>query len=218
VAGQKQVFDGLASGVAAGPFLFIGTQNTASSFQVWDANTFSVRDTRSGVTGIRHYATFPGDTMVVLEIWETGMRRYTINTLGKVIGQDEFLTGVSQISTQNASDYNDQYYIGGRFSTIVDTDANIISSLNEDINSFSFFSRFNADGTHAVSLVQDQVNFFLDIYDISAITTPQRIQRYALPQASYAELLVRDDIIYIVGINFNSSVSQTFILKIPIES
>ena len=215
---QKQVFDGLAGGLVAGPWIFVGTQNASSSFQVWDANSFVVRDTRQGFTGLRHYASFPGDTTIVLELWDTGMRRYTINGGGKVITQNEFSTGVIQVSTQNASDVNDQYYIGGRFSTIVDKDANIISSLNEDVNTFAFFNRFSEDGTRVVALVQDQASFFLDIYDISNVASPLLIKRYALPLATYAELAVKHDIIYIVGIDFSSSVSQSFILKIPVVS
>lgn len=216
LAAQKQLLNGLAGAEADGTFLYIGTQNIPSSFQVWDPS-LNVKDNRDGFIGFRQFASFPGDTTIVLEIWETGTRRYKINSMGKVLSYDDFLTGISQLSSQNTCDVNDQHYIGGRFSTIMDRNANIITSLNEDLNTFAFFSRFSEDNSKAIVLLQDQVDFMLEIHDISGLPATHLVQRYAMPAATYADVFINNNVIHLVGISFNSSNTQTFILKIPLE-
>lgn len=212
------VSNGLIGAFVDGPFVYTGTQFSQGSFQVLDSETFSLKDSRDGFTGQRNFAVFPGDTTTVLEIWDSRMRQYKVNHLGKVVDQNEFVGGVLQLSLQNTCDVSSTHYIGGRFSTIVDKDGNTIASLVEDINSLSIYCRFSPDGTKAIILGQDQQQFFLEIHDISGLPTATLLKRYELPSANYADLFVHDSIIHIVGIDFASSNSQTFILKLPMAS
>jgi hypothetical protein len=215
---SHQVSNGIIGGVVDGPFLYLGTQNAQTSFQVLDNETFTQKDSRDGFTGQRNYAVFPGDTTTVLEIWDSRMRQYRINQQGKVIAQAEFVLGLLQLSLQNTCDANDAYYIGGRFSRILDKDANTVTSLVEDINSVSIYSRFSPDGSKAIILGQNQQQFFLEIHDITALPSATLLKQYVLPSANYADVFMHDGIIHVVGIDFSSSNTQTFILKIPLAS
>lgn len=216
LATSETFFNGLIGGEASGPFLFIGSQNTGSSFQVLNNNTMAVLDSRPGFSGQRQYAVFPGDTMVVLEVWETGKRLYRIKGDGKIVSMNEFLDGVSQLSLQNTCDASATHFIGGRFSTIVDMNAITMTSLMDDINSLSIYSRFSEDGSKAIILGQDQQQFFLEIHDITGLPASTLLTRYNLPSANYAGVFLHEDVIHIVGIDFNSSNSKTFIIKIPL--
>jgi len=152
----------------------------------------------------------------VLEISDVAINRYEVNSVGKVTHSDQFSTSIFQPSTQNTCDISNDYYIGGRLSTIVNKDAEIITSLESGNNVFSQMSRFSPDGTKVAIIVSDLNAVKLDLFDISNLPTVTLLKTYSLPNATFADLYFKDNVINVIGVNFNSSSPQTFFLKLPI--
>jgi len=42
------------------------------------------------------------------------------------------------------------------------------------------------------------------------------LKTFSLPNATFADLYFKDNVINVIGVNFNSSSPQTFFLKLPI--
>jgi hypothetical protein len=213
---SRQLSETLTGGAAEGPYIYLVFHNSLNGFQIWNRNTLSTTDSRAGFTSTRNLAVFQGDPTIVLEVADEGIKRYKVNTQGKVISEDHFATGVTQVSSQNTSHYNEDYYIGGRFATIVDKDAEVIQSLVSGANTFTQFCRFSNDGSKALVLFQDINVNRLQIYDITQLPAASLITEYSLPLASFTDLFVDGEIIYVVGLNFSSGTNQTFILRYPL--
>jgi hypothetical protein len=212
---QKFLGETIMGGYAKGDFVYMLLNNSFAAFQVLNAQNFSTIDTEIGLPGSRNLAVFDGDPVQVMEISEIGIIRYDVNSLGKVIQSDQFDTGVVQPSTQNTCDFNDQYYIGGRFSTIVNKEADVVTSLVSGINSFTQMCRFSPDGTKAAIIVNNGNVVELQIFDITNLPAAVKTKAFNLPNATFSDLYYRDNVINIIGVNFNSSSPQTFFLKFP---
>ncbi|MGB3080245.1 MAG: hypothetical protein WBB31_14260 [Saprospiraceae bacterium] len=197
-------------------FVFTSADDFSKTFQVLNRSNFNTVDSRSGMTGNRNIALFEGDPLIVIEIGENSMMRYTINTSGNIIQEDLLNTGVSQISTENTTANSDEYFICGRAGSIVNRNGEIIESIVKGVNSVSMINRFSPDKSKVVSIVNSNVKTSLEINDISALPVITNIQSFDLPQATYADVIVEDHIIYVMGVTFASGQSQTFILKYPI--
>lgn len=212
---QIQYPEGIIGGVPQGPFLFVSVQNVQSSFQILNRNTFAKLDGKPGSTATRNIAVFDGDPVIALELTEGGITRYTINDLGKITSTSQFLGGVPQINIQVTCDANNTHYIGGRFSTLVNKEGEVITSLNLGANEFSLLSRLSADGTRAAVINQEAISFKLDIYDLTQLPSAPLLQSYDLPSANYSDIWIEDDVIHVVGTDFNTGSGRTFILKFP---
>lgn len=214
---QNQRFLGetIMGGYASGDFVYMLINNSFAAFQVLNAQNLTTIDSEVGLPGSRNLAVFDGDPVQVFEISEIGIIRYDVNSVGKVIQSDQFATGVIQPSTQNTCDFNDQYYIGGRFSTIVNKEADIVTSLVSGTNSFTQICRFSPDGTKAAIIVNNINAVELQIFDITHLPAASKIKAFNLPSATYSDFYYRDNVINVIGVNFNSSSPQTFFLKFP---
>lgn len=212
---QRYLGENILGGQAYGDFIFIMTNTFGSGFQVLNAQSLATIDSKQSLQGNRNLAIFEGNPLRVLEIGELGIVRYDINALGKVIQTDQFSTGVNQPSTQNTSDFNDHYFIGGRFSTIVNEEAEVVTSLVSGANTFTQLCRFSPDGSKAAIIVNNVNVVELQVFDISNLPAASKLQTYNLPNATYADLYYRDHAIHTVGVSFNSSSPQTFLLKFP---
>ena len=87
--------------------------------------------------------------------------------------------------------------------------------INTNINSFVLLTRLTPDENHAVYIITDNGLLRLEVADLSALPVVTVIKSYDIPALTYADLIAEDDIIYLVGTNFNNSQPQTFILKYP---
>ena len=212
---QKFLSQSIFGGLAWKDFIFLLNQNGGFGFQVLNAETLNVIDNQNGLGGSRNIAVFERDPLSVLEIGDAGIIRYNINSLGKVVTSDQFITGAQQPGTQNTCDVNDEYYVGGRFATIINKDASVITNLASGLNSFTQLCRFSPDGSE-VALIINNVNLVeLQIFDISDLPATSKIQTYNLPVATYADMFYKDNAINVIGVSFNSSSPQTFLLKFP---
>jgi len=213
---QQFLGESILGGLAWNNFVFVVLQSTNSGFQVLNAETLGYIDTEPGLAGSRNIAVFEGDPIIVLEIGDVAINRYEVNSLGKVIHTDQFPANLFQPGTQNTCDINNEFYIGGRLSTIVNKDAEIITSLESGANVFSQMCRFSLDGTKAAVIVTDFNVVNLDLFDISNLPVATKLKTFSLPNATYADLYFKDNVIHVIGVNFNSSSPQTFFLKLPI--
>jgi hypothetical protein len=215
IQNERYLGETITGGYASGDYIYMLLNNSSSGFLVLNAQSLSTVDTKPGMVGTRNLAVFPGDPVRVMEIGEIGIIRYDVNTLGKVIQSDQFATGVTQPSTQNTCDFNDEYYIGGRFSTIINKEADVVTSLVSGVNAFTQINRFSPDGTKA-AIITNNINVVeLQVYDLTNLPAALKVLTYNLPNATYADLYYRDNVINVIGVNFNSSSPQTFFLKFP---
>ena len=213
---QKNYSETILGGVASGDFVYMVLQG-ASGFQVLNANSLTVIDQRLFLSGNRNIAVFEGDPKTVLEIGDSGIMKYAINSVGKITAVEQFGQGVTQTSIQSSCDVSDQYYIGGRFATLVNRNGEVLQSLVSGINSFVQVARFSPDGTKALLVVIDQNVTSLDIVDISTLPTFTTLKSYELPVASYIDLFMKDDITHVIGVNFNAlSEPTTIFFKFPL--
>lgn len=197
-------------------FVFVSVDDFDKTFYVLNRSNFSTIDSRTSINGNRNIAIFNTDPVIVLEIGETVMARYTIDENGHVVTSEQINRGVSQISTQNTTANSDDYFIGGRFGNIIDHNGELVASVNSGVNAIVLFSRFSVDKNKVLSIVSNNVKVTLDINDISSLPNTTKVDSYELPVATYSDLIVEDHFAYVVGVTFATGQSQTFILKYPI--
>ncbi len=197
-------------------FIFIAVDESFKSFQVLNRNNLNIIDTKPGITGNRNIAVFEGNPLVVLEIGETAINVYNIDQAGKISLVEQKPSGVSQMNTQNTIANSEEYFIGGRLGIIVNRNAEIIGNITNGINAFISMNRFSPDKSKVVSIINDNIRTRLEINDISGLPAISTIASYDIPPANYADVIVEDHIIYVIGVTFATGQAQTFILKYPI--
>jgi hypothetical protein len=214
---QRTFTGSLFGGTVSGNLVFVSMQAFSGDFGFWVLNsqTLSTIDSKQGFSGSRNLAVFEGDTLVVLEIADAGIIRYQVNSVGKVIQSNQFVTGVSQPGTQNTCDVKGDFYVGGRLATIVNKDADVITSLEVGINSFVQLCRFSPDGTRVAVINNNNNEVDLDLFDITNLPAAVKLTTYVLPNATFPDLYFRDDVMNVLGVNFFSVSPTTFILKFP---
>ncbi len=197
-------------------FIFSSVDDFGKTFQVLNRSNLNTVSSRSGMTGNRNIAVFEGDPLIVIEIGETSMMKYSIDQSGNIIQSDVLNAGVSQISSENTTANSDDYFICGRAGSIVNRNGEIIETIVKGLNSVSMFNRFSPDKSKVVSIINTNIKITLEINDVSNLPLITNIQSFDLPQATYSDMIVDDHIIYAIGVTFASGQSQTFILKYPI--
>ena len=130
-------------------------------------SNLSVIDTEPGQLGSRNLAVFPGDPLIVMDISESGIDRYSIDGTGKAIFLDNKFPGISQPTTQSGTATGSQYFIGGRLGSIIDKNGTIIGSLSTNFNAAILISRFSADETKVCYIINDLVSFRLEVVDVT---------------------------------------------------
>lgn len=197
-------------------FVYVAVEELGKAFQILNRTNLSLIDSRPGNTGNRNIAVFEGNPLVVLEIGETLINKYNIDVAGKITQSEQILTGVNQMSTQNTIANSDTWYVGGRLGNIVNRDAEIVGSVTNGINSFVAMNRFSPDRTKLVSIINNNASTRLEINDVINLPQLTNITSYEIPPANYSDVIVEEDIIYVIGVTFSSGQAQTFILKYPI--
>ncbi|HZV69603.1 MAG TPA: hypothetical protein VFG10_08665 [Saprospiraceae bacterium] len=197
-------------------FIFASVDDFSKTFQVLNRSNFNTVSSSSGMSGNRNIALFEGDPLIVIEIGENFMIRYSIDATGKIIQTEPISAGVSQLSTENTTANNDAYFIGGRAGNIVNRNGEILGAITSNVNFANLLNRFSRDNTKVISIINSNVKTTLEINDISSLPVITRIQSFDLPPATYADIIVEDHIMYVIGVTFASGQAQTFILKYPI--
>ncbi|HJW30075.1 MAG TPA: hypothetical protein VJ508_12625 [Saprospiraceae bacterium] len=212
---QKTIGEAIIGGKATGSFLYMLTQSGSSGFQVLNVNTLSTVDSRLGLSGSRNLAVFEGDTITVLEIGDPNLIVYKLKSNGKILTSETINAGISQPGLQNTCDQNANYFIGGRFATIINRKGEIVQSLISGNNAFTLMSRFSPDGSKVLTIVNENNAVNLQIFDITSLPAIPQLKSFPLPNVTYSDLFVDEDIIYVAGVDFNTGSAQTFILQFP---
>ena len=200
-------------------FIFVAVEESGKAFQVVNRTNLTVIDTKQGSLGNRNISVFPGnhtgDPLIVLEISDNTINRYSIDAAGKATFLGSRSPGVNQLSTQNSTAKGTGLFIAGRAGNILNRDGDILGALAGGINAFVLIARFSEDEKKAVYIFSDNINISLQVADISNPGNVGSLVSYNIPSANYADLLVDDNIIYIVGVSFATGQAQTFVLKFP---
>ena len=197
-------------------FIFVADNEFTKAFKVLNRSNLNLISSYPETTENKNIAVFDGDPLIVIIVTELLSRIHHIDATGKITFIDHKETAISQLSSQTTTANSDDYFIGGRFGTIINRDAEVVGALKNDINSAVSMVRFSADKSKLVSIISDNVGINLEIYDASVLPSISKIGTYPLPQANYADVIIENDIIYVFGITFAGGLSQTFILKYPV--
>lgn len=195
-------------------FIFASVEEFNTSFRVLNRSNLSDIDSKPGLPGNRNIAVFPGDELLVLEAGDNGINRYSINSAGKITLLDALTPGISQPNTQNSTAQGSEIFIAGRSGDIIDRNGKIVASLVTDINSFISIARLSSDENKAAYIVSDNISR-LEVVDISNLPHIDQISSIQVPSANYSDLIIDDDIIYVIGVSFVTGQARTFILKYP---
>jgi hypothetical protein len=196
-------------------FVFASVEEINTSFRVLNTSNLSDIDSKPGLLGNRNIAVFPGDPLIVLEAGDNGIYRYSINSAGKITLLNQLTTSITQPNTQNATAQGTEIFIAGRLGEIIDRDGKIIASLGNDINSFILMVRLSSDENKAAYIVSDNVRIRLEVVDISNLPDIETIASFEIPSANYADLILEDEVMYLMGVSFATGQAKTFVLKYP---
>jgi hypothetical protein len=211
---------GIDALVSYGPFVFVAFSNSVSSFQVLNRNTLNAIDIKQGLGPQpgRSIAVFPGDPLIVLEISPATIKRYTIDATGHVTQEDSYSTSTgTQSALQNLTANSTNLFITGPIGTIINKDAEILGRLASGINSFILASRITEDEKQAVSLISTGQNTELRFFDISNLQQISLTRTIPLPQGTFADLIIENDIVHVFALTFDSGTPKTVILKYPLS-
>lgn len=201
----------------ADPFILAATEEFGKGFQVIHRNTMSVIDSKPGFSGNRNIAVFEGTPTTALEISDFGINKYSMDSNGKLILLDTKPNGIQQLNTQNTNANSSEYYVAGRFGNIVDRNGDIVGALHSNPNEVVVMSRFSEDEKKLAYIINNFAGFRLEIVDASNINSLTNLSTYDLPNSNFAELFIEEEIVYVVGVSFDSGFARTFILKFPLN-
>lgn len=196
-------------------FIFTASEESGSAFKVLSRSSLNTIDSDPGFLGNRNIAVFDGDPLTVLEVGETKINKYNIDGNGKITLIETRSPGVSQLQAQNSTAQGTDYFIAGRQGDIINRDGEIEGSLIKSLNSFVTLSRFSEDEKSVAYVVSDNITIRFEVADISNPSQPVVRASYNLPNATYSDLIVNGNILYLIGVSFATGQAQTFIFKYP---
>lgn len=196
-------------------FAIAAVEDFAKGFQVIRKSNLNVVDFETGLSGLRNIAVFGDTSIIALEIGTNSINRYSIDDAGNSTFLESRPEGVSQLSTQQSSAQSRDYFIGGRFGDIVNSNGDIVTSLQSNPNEFIFMTRFNDDETKVVYGINNNIELRLEIVDVTNLPAINRLASYRIPNSNYSDIIIDGNIIYLIGVSFNSGQAETFILKYP---
>lgn len=196
-------------------FIFTASEESGSAFKVLNRSSLNTIDSDPGFLGNRNIAVFEGDPLTVLEVGETKINKYNIDGNGKITLVETRSPGVSQLQAQNSTAQGTDYFIAGRQGDIINRDGEIDGSLIKSLNSFVTLSRFSEDEKSVAYVVSDNITIRFEVADISNPSQPVVRASYNLPNATYSDLIVNGNILYLIGVSFATGQAQTFIFKYP---
>jgi hypothetical protein len=196
-------------------YVFAATDEFNNNFQVLSRTNLNALDSSPGMSGNQNVAVFPGDQTTVLTIAATDAKKYTINDVGKITAIVSVPARIIQPDLQSTCAEGTELFICGREGAVINRDGENKGTLNTDINSFILLTRLTPDETQAVYVISDNGALRLEIADLTNLPLITVIKSFDIPALTYADLIPEQDIIYLLGTNFNNSQPQTFILKYP---
>lgn len=196
-------------------FVFVGTQEFNSGFQVLSRGSLQTIDSRAGTNVNQYIAVFPGSPMTVLSLGSTESRKYLIDDTGMIIGEEFVTARVPQPDQQHSCANGDAIFIGGSNGAVINHEGNTLALLNANPSAFILMSRLSADETKALYLINNNGEMRLQVADLSNLPLISTIGSYEVPSLNYADILEDDEIIYLIGTSFNN-LPQTFILRYPL--
>ena len=197
-------------------FVFATAEEQGKGFKVLNRSSLSEIDNESGLTGNRNLGVFDGDPVIVMEVGDSGIRRYSIASNGQITFLDSKLNAVLQPLSQNTTAQGNEIFIAGRLGEIIDRNGDVVNKLISNINASVFMTRLTGDETKAAYIMSDNVDIKLVIVDLTDLQHIQKIVSYDLPQANYADMILDGNVIYLVGVSFSFGTAQTFSLKYPL--
>ncbi|MBK9103497.1 MAG: hypothetical protein IPL92_02780 [Saprospiraceae bacterium] len=196
-------------------YVFTATDEFNNNFQVLSRTNLASIDSRPGMSVNQNVAVFPGDQITVLTIGSNEAKKYTINDIGKITAVTSVPARIIQPDLQSTCAEGTDLFICGREGAIINRDGQNVGTLNPDANSFVLLTRLTPDESQAVYVISDNGVQRLEIADLTHLPLVSVIKSFDLPALTFADLIVEQDIIYLVGTIFNNSQPQTFILKYP---
>ena len=196
-------------------FLLVGSENGSGSLKVLSRSNLIELESEEGLTGNRNVAVFDGDPVIVLDINNTSIKRFSLAPNGQVTELETKSPGIFQPSNQNFSAQGSEIFIAGRIGNIIDKNGDHLGALESNINSFISMMRLSADEKKVAYIVSDNASIHIDVADISNLQDIETIASYNIPFANYADMFIAGDIIYVAGVSFDSGQAQTFVLKFP---
>lgn len=198
------------------PFVFVATEEFNNNFQVLNRNNLSFLHGLQAMTGNQNIAVFPGDPLTVITIGPSAAKKYSIGTDGKILTSVDVPARILQPDLQATCAEGVDLFICGREGTIINKNGEHTGTLNTDINSSILLNRLSADEKKAIYVINDNGTMRLEIADIAQLPVVTLLKTYDLPALTYADVIPDDDIIYLIGTSFNSSLPQTTILRYPL--
>jgi hypothetical protein len=182
---------------------------------VLSRSNFSPLDISQGMQNNQCIAVFPGSPLSVLTLGPAESKKYLISETGQIISESFITARAAQPDRQHNCAEGPTLFITPGNGTIVNINGEALANINTNINSFIQLVRLTADESKAVYLLNSNTEIKLEVVDLSNLPTVTLLQSLVVPSVSYADIIPEDDIIYVIGTSFNSSVPQTFILKYP---
>ncbi len=198
-------------------FLFAAVEENGKSFQVLNRSNLNIIDSKAGMLGSRNIGVFSGNPNIVLEIGSEAINKYSVDASGKITLLKTKSPGISQPSNQHSSATGTEIFIGGRLGTLVDRDGNIIGTLNKNPNDFVFMSRLSPDEKKVAYVLIENNATKLILADISNLQNITHQVTFNLPDANFADVIIDDNIIYVIGVSFSNGEARTFMLKFPMS-
>ena len=196
-------------------YILAATNQTGAEFQVLHKSTLLAFDGRSGTTSSQNIAIFEGDPAVVLTLGQSNSKRYTLSTTGFILSEQSIPARIGQPDLQFSCAQGTDIFIGGNKGDIISRDGENITALTSGNNNFISIARLSQDETKVVYILNRNGNMFLEIADISQLPQVTVERSFELPALTYADIIPEDDLIYVVGTTFSSSLPVTFTLKYP---
>ncbi|MDQ3016380.1 MAG: hypothetical protein M3R25_06660 [Bacteroidota bacterium] len=215
---SKSVSTGIESLISSGPFVYVCFTNLSNSFQILNRDNLTLVDSRLGFSFQfgRVLGVFPGDPTVVLEVSSSGTNRYEIDSDGKIINE-LLIPGLTiQADLQGSTAQGENIFICGLRGTIINKSAEVLNELNPSFGTNIINVKLSSDEKTAVALLSNSVTSTLEYYDLSDLNHITLRKKIELSQASFADLVIENDKVYLFGVTFDSGSSQTFILNFPL--
>jgi hypothetical protein len=197
-------------------FVFLAIEEPGRGFQVLNRQNLNLIDFATGLSGVQNIAVFQGDPLVVIAIGSGAARRYVLDELGRITSEEHIPAILHQPDLQGATAEGTTLFIGGGQGTIFNRQGAIIGGLTTSINAPLTMIRLSPDEKKTVYITNNFGIQSLEVADISNLPDVKKLKTFDLPFMNYADMFVADDIIYLIGTNFNGSQPQTFILKYPL--
>lgn len=216
LATSRNFFQVLWSVKAQGQFLYAATDEGFNNFHIINRSNLNDVDASYGITGNQCIAVFDGDTTVVLTLGQSNSKKYLVNTSGQIIGEESLTIRVAQNDLQNTCAEGQTLFICGREGAIINRNGESLGLINTSNNASTQIMRLTADESKVVYTINRNGVFFLEVADLTHLPFVDVLESYSVPAFNYSDIIVEDQVIYLMGAQFLFANGQTIILKFPL--